>query len=269
MKTLSSIIKNLDSHPQQDLIRDRVSTLLEKLAEITNKANAENIDEPSYDLCSITVNGTSLFCENSLGIERKEMPQLKGAPAPSSWADTSLVKDDKGECDASNVFKTLLKDKGLAISRAVVPANWLRATQNQLVGSKVAGMTKALLDDPADLGITAPIFVSNDGYILDGHHRWAAHVGSYISNSTPLMMNVDMVNLNIIELMELANQFCNLIGLKSKSGIIEKSSMRVLATKQKTLKTLDELKDYFKKGETIKLTNIKILFVRIENNKKA
>lgn len=206
-----------------------VSALLNKLADLTDKAIAEGKEVPDYDLCEVQVPGTNLFCEVNLGVPRKLMPQLKGKPDAGSWGDKNLEKDGKGEVDGEKAFRKLLEKKGVNVQSKQLPANSLKATQNQLVGSKVAGMTKALEKDPHNPGITAPIFVSKDGYILDGHHRWAAQVGLGIKSGikAPILMDAEVVDMTMEELLSLTNDFCEQIGIKPKAGkAAEHSSLK-------------------------------------------
>lgn len=203
-----------------------VAALLNKLADLADKAIAEGKKEPDYDLCDIQIPGTNLFCELNLGVSRKEMPQLKGKPEKDSWADKNLDKDENGEVDAEKAFMTALKNKGIKISKKSVPANSLKATQKELVGTKVAGMTKALQEDPHDKDITAPIFISRDGYVLDGHHRWAAQVGLGIKAGIkePIIMDAQVINMDMEDLLKLTNDFCEKIGIKPKAGKVAEHS---------------------------------------------
>ena len=52
----------------------------------------------------------------------------------------------------------------------------------------------------------APIFVTKDGYILDGHHRWAAKVAIDLDDGTlgDVEMPVDMIDIEIGEAIDLA-----------------------------------------------------------------
>ena len=153
------------------------------------------------------------------------MPQLKGNAIPGTPAD-KLPKDKKGEVDTEALFKEALKQSSAKMTAKKVDASTLKATQSQLVGSKVAGMTDALKKDPTNPGITAPIFVSKDGYILDGHHRWAAQVGLSLNKDKPVMMNVVEVDMDAKQLVDFTNKFCNDIGIKQKKGQVKESYLK-------------------------------------------
>jgi hypothetical protein len=104
-----------------------------------------------------------------------------------------------------------------------VNADTLKSTQSQLVGTKVAGMAKALEADPNHPAITAPIFVSKDGYVLDGHHRWAAQVGAGILGDKPVTMNVIEVDMPIDKLVNYSNEFATKFGIAQKAGKVKES----------------------------------------------
>ena len=158
--------------------RQQISTVVDKLAQLGAEAKAKGEQAPNFNLCKVSIPGTNLYCDGNKGIPREDMPQFKGTPVPGSPAD-KLPKDSNGEADTEEFFKKMLEKDGVKVSDPVeVPADRLKATQSELVGVKVAGMSKVLEDPshPAYEKITAPIYVSNDGYVLDGHHRWAAIV---------------------------------------------------------------------------------------------
>lgn len=223
--------------------RKEVVALLDKLKNMSDEAIAKGNSAPNYDLCQVSVPGTNLFCQVSLDIPRKEMPQLKGTPIKGSQAD-KLPKDKKGEVDTEAIFRNALKKYGAKLTNKKVDASTLKATQSELVGSKVAGMTDALKQNPKNEGITAPIFVSKDGYILDGHHRWAAQVGLSLNNDKPVMMDVVEVDMSAEDLVKFTNNFCEKIGIKSKAGKVQENKMIVenkIMVKESTYKVGDKV----------------------------
>lgn len=187
----------------------QVSTLLEKLSEqiAAAKASGSKLD---IDLCNVTVKGTNLFCAESKGIPRIKMPQLKVAGerfAPDSRAVKELQPNAKGEYDLQPLFLQHLKDQGYTAEETQEAAVNLKATQNQLNGGKIAGMTDALLAGKS-LG-DEPIFVSEDDYIVDGHHRWAANAAAdYADNKGgDFKMSIWRINIDIITLLQMSNEF--------------------------------------------------------------
>jgi hypothetical protein len=201
--------------------RQQISTIIDKLAELGNQAKEKGEKAPNFNLCQVSIPGTNLYCDGNKGIPREDMPQFKGTPEPGSIAD-KLPKDANGEADTEEFFKKMLENEGIKVSEPIaVPPDRLKATQSELVGVKVAGMSKVLADKnhPAYGKITAPIYVSNDGYVLDGHHRWAAVVAHNASNpKNQIPMNIRVIDEPIIPLVKRSNKFAEEIGIRAKAA---------------------------------------------------
>ena len=201
--------------------RQQISTIIDKLAELGNQAKANGEKAPNFNLCQVSIPGTNLYCDGNKGIERGDMPQFKGTPQPGSPAD-KLPKDENGEADTEEFFKQMLNKQGIKVSEpTAVPPDRLKATQSELVGVKVAGMSKVLDDPnhPAYGKITAPIYVSNDGYVLDGHHRWAAVVAHNAANpKNQIPMNVRVIDEPIEPLVKRSNSFAEKMGIRAKKA---------------------------------------------------
>lgn len=207
----------------------KVVSLMDKLAKMTADAKMKGEAAPNYDLCKVSIPGTNLFCKKNKGIPRTLMPQLKGEATPGSWADKNLKKDAKGEVDGEGAFKAYLKESNVAMTPKSYDVATLKATQTDMVGAKVAGMLQALKKDPKHPGITAPIYVSKDGYILDGHHRWAALVGLAMADgdAKPVNMDVIEVDMGIEDLVKETNDFVKRIGIPPKAAKTTKEGASV------------------------------------------
>ncbi len=201
--------------------RQQISTIVDKLAELGKQAKEKGEKAPNFNLCQVSIPGTNLYCDGNKGIERGDMPQFKGTPQPGSPAD-KLPKDENGEADTEEFFKQMLNKQGIKVSEPVaVPPDRLKATQSELVGVKVAGMSKVLDDPnhPAYGKITAPIYVSNDGYVLDGHHRWAAVVAHNAAHpDKQIPMNVRVIDEPIEPLVKRSNEFAEQMGIRAKKA---------------------------------------------------
>lgn len=205
----------------------QITTKIDDLAKMGADAKEKGEQAPNYNLCQVSIPGTNLYCQDNKGIPRAEMPQFKGTPEPGSPAE-KLPKDKNGEVDTEEFFKQMLQKDGIKVSDpASVPPDRLRSTQSELVGVKVAGMAKVLESGeshPAYGAITAPIYVSNDGYVLDGHHRWAAlvaHNAKYPDRQIP--MQVRVIDEPIEPLVKRSNKFAEEIGIKPKAADTGKS----------------------------------------------
>jgi hypothetical protein len=211
--------KPLKAVPKEQL--QQVATRIDDLARMGQEAKAKGENAPNFNLCQVSIPGTNLFCGDNKGIPRAEMPQFKGTPRPGSPAD-KLPKDKDGEVDTEEFFKQMLEKDGIKVGEpTTVPPDRLKATQSELVGVKVAGMSKVLADKnhPAYGKITAPIYVSRDGYVLDGHHRWAAVVAHNASNpDDQIEMQVRVIDDDIEPLVQKSNKFAEDIGIRAKAA---------------------------------------------------
>jgi len=161
----------------------QVSTLIDKLGDISKRMIDSGGKAPNFNLCNVSVKGSNLFCAESKGIPRIQMPQLEG------------TKD----------FRKYLRKAGYSLEKGEERADYLRSTQNELNAAKVARNAARL---QATGGNGERIIVSKDNYILDGHHRWAAQVGlDAKDNKFDTKMRVVRANVGITKLLEEANKF--------------------------------------------------------------
>lgn len=197
---------------------DQVATLLDELARLVADARAQGERAPTYDLCRVSIPGTNLFCGQHQGLARARMPQLRGRPTPGTAA--ARVAAERGVSAAGNVdmtpeFRAALAAAGVRVIAGVLPASHLRASQMELDGAKVAAMAQAM---EAGLITDAPIFITRDGYILDGHHGWAAKVGVDARDNRlgDVHMPVEVIDLDIGAALDFANAFTAAHGLAPK-----------------------------------------------------
>lgn len=203
-------------------------TLIDKLAQLAQDAKNRGEDAKDYDLCNVSVKGTNIFCASSVrtkeypnGIPRIEMPQLSGVPTKGSEAD-ALSRDSKGKVDGSDHFIAYLQGIGIRTSSASVPASTLRASQREIIGSKIQGMMANTTFDPG----AERIFVSRDSYVVDGHHRWAAQVGRDAADGHlgDKKINIIRVNAPISEVLHLANAWATKFGIPQKAGVVQQAA---------------------------------------------
>lgn len=220
----SSLEQKLRTELAQAAKNKNIPNTLLLLKIIADDAVQKGQQAPGYNLCELQLeHSPHLFCKLNRGIERIAMPQLKGRPVPGSQADL-LPRDERQEVDASQAFADYLRNiKGYKITLENVPAANLKATQNELVGSKVAGIWYAMEDPTTNAykNITGmPLFISQDDYILDGHHRWAAAVAHGISKDdlANVIMKVERVQVPIDQLVIDANEFAQNFGIQAESG---------------------------------------------------
>lgn len=147
------------------------------------------------------------------GPKRTQMPQLSGVPIAGSKAD-KIPHEPGQEVDLVDQFKKELIASGVKVTETEVPADFLRPTQDQLVEGKVIGIAKFMETAPADASVFESIFVTKDGHVIDGHHRWAGQVvRDEIDGKPHRKMKVRMVDLSIEEALKRANEFMSEWGL--------------------------------------------------------
>ena len=200
--------------------------------------------QPTYNLCKVSIPNSNLFCNGNKNIPRSEMPQFKGEPVEGSQAWDVLQKAKEKdptatEAEGEPYFRQMLADKGIKVTDAEVPSENLKATQNELVGDKVLGMESGIAEAMADTmpdgspkteeqkvkdektkkNLLAPIFVSNDGYVVDGHHRWAAITRYNMEHpDKPIPLKVMIIDQPIDDAIKTSNEFASEFGVAAKSG---------------------------------------------------
>lgn len=190
---------------------EQVSTLMDKMHKYVKGLKKQGKEAPNFDLCKVSVPNTNLFCQESLGVPRIKMPQLGGTPAKGSEGD-KLPKNEKGEVDLSEKFIEHLKSQGISTKETTINASHLRASQNELIGAKVAHMLHQAEKGERDL-TQGRIFVTRDNYVLDGHHRWAAAIGLHYKEGKELMMPVHKLDMDIGQAISEANTYTEKMGI--------------------------------------------------------
>jgi hypothetical protein len=218
-ETFSKDGKALDGISPNDL--NQFNTDISKISKMLDDAKAKGEPAPDINLCDITIPGTNLYCDDNKGIPREEMPQFKGKAVEGSRA-AGMETDKDGEVDTEPVFREMLKQKNIKVLQTEVPADKLKATQKDLVGGKVIGMMGALEKDPNHPKITAPIYVSRDGYVIDGHHRWAAIVAYNAKHpDNPIPMKSTVIDMDIKDAIPMANKFAEDMGIAAKKADVK------------------------------------------------
>lgn len=171
---------------------DQLGVLLDQMYAHAQEAERRGLEAPTYDLCQVSVPDTNIFCEEALDVPRVEMPQIANV----------------------SEFKEHLRSLGYGMVQDSVPADRLKATQNELDGVKVGSIMAATREGKFSRA-AEPMFVSSDNFVLDGHHRWAAAVGlDYDEDAKGGGVNMDVikVDLPITALLPLANEWFDQTG---------------------------------------------------------
>ena len=191
-----------------------VSLLIDVIEREADEARRDGKEPPVYNFCQITIPGVNLFCHDAKDIPRIQMPQFKGRAEPGSYAATT-GSDEK--VDVTQEFLGLLSYLGIDTYEATMPVTELKATQNELNGETVARLRKRI-HQTGDVSNT-PIFVTRDGYVLDGHHRWAAEMAVDLEDGHlgDVGVPVQVVDADIGYILDIAKGFSKMVGIKQQS----------------------------------------------------
>lgn len=162
-----------------------------------------------------------VFCKANFDLPKDFMPSLKG--------DINTRGDD------TRRFLDFLTERNVAIEEDFVEACKLKATQKDLYLSEIADKIETFKKSNYDLDefaknppevyykgdkltdeqvrtLITPIIISNDNYILDGHHRWAAILAiDFLDNEDePVKMHVKRASIPMPDLLNRFVEFCSL-----------------------------------------------------------
>jgi len=214
---------------------DQVSTLVAKIKADFDAAKAAGEDPPVWNIAAISVAGTNLFAVENLDIPRVEMPQLAGWVDRGSKAQALMPEADrdnpKAEIDLTPMWIAEMEANGVKATTTRATASHLRASQDELDGVKIASIAERM-----DAGTMkdAPITVTKDGYVLDGHHRWGANIVRDLRDNKPgdIDMPVIQLDIDIGTALFLAREFQERMGI-SVAKMPKRASKRELKKKKK------------------------------------
>lgn len=159
--------------PKMDIKAGNLSKVLSDM-----RSNADQ----HPNILGMKVGGNKIFGNGqSLGITRIDMPQI-----PSKMRDE------------------FLKGLHVQVVRQKLDPTTLKPTQDQLDGYKVGKLYHDLTHGKYDGA--KPIIVSQDNYIIDGHHHWGAKVAMYQSDPSTTI-EADVVHMSHANLLAAAHAF--------------------------------------------------------------
>lgn len=137
--------------------------------------------EATKDICQLS----PPVCKDNKGLTRDKMPQIEGGKSVKEMLASKKESDRaKGRAmveagadpdDDRPILKQMidhLKENGVDSRKRKVPVGSLKATQKEIKAEKAFGMADSYLKNKFP-GIADSVMISKDGYVLDGHHRWA------------------------------------------------------------------------------------------------
>jgi hypothetical protein len=191
-----------------------LSTLIDKLGQIGADAAAKGEKAPNYNLAKVSVKGTNVFFTGTgPRLPRVAMPQLSGRPLPGTRA-ASLPRDALGGVNLGPRFAEHLQSRGFRVTAGTEKAAYLRASQGELDGVRVAGIAKRMREGSLPYDEHA-LFVSSDNYVVDGHHRWAARVGNDFADGRATdRIDVQRIDAPILDVLGEAHSFAQDWGME-------------------------------------------------------
>ena len=114
------------------------------------------------DITELKVKGTLLFGDEGMGIARADMPQI-----PSS--------------ERENFLADIEKDNGITHEKEKVDPTTLKPIQKEVSGSRAGAIYEKFAEKGA-IPKGERILISKDGFVVDGHHTWAAAVAFSFDN---------------------------------------------------------------------------------------
>lgn len=154
----------------------------------------------------MTIPNTDRLLRGNIGVARAEMPQLGFMPEEGTRAYLLPRDPNFGGVDLGPMFWGYMADQA-KMEYAPARVVKLRATQNEINCEKVAALVKLM-----EKGKLAPqcLFCARDGYIVDGHHRWAAELvlGARRRDLMRRSIMTSRIDLPIREVIVEAHRFC-------------------------------------------------------------
>ena len=175
-------------------------------------------------------------CKDVLGTVRANMPQIPDAEAfekelaapPGDGLETNeperipdLGKATRQYLDSSDDAGEWPRGDQVSVETVenVNPAQ-LKPTQKDIYMDNASKKAKAGADPKIDWAPwNAAVLVSQDGYLLDGHHRWAATIIYNQQNPDDAKaMTIEKVGVPIEQLLKIANAYTDAIGGTRHAG---------------------------------------------------
>ncbi len=143
----------------------------------------------------------------NFGIPRSSMPQIDG-----EWIHEYLA---------------FLEDHGIEVEFKSVKVHSLKMTQSEINKDKVI----ALADVYKKKKKLNRVFVSKDGYVVDGTHRFIAQ----LNVDRQSMFRVIQIDMNILDIIRISKHFSRVKFRKASDNKLDKSKSAKSERKQKNL----------------------------------
>lgn len=176
---------------------------------VSDVVNGEAVSVPEADAADVVA-------EFAAEIEPVDLTRIRVTPTLfSKVASNPLTRDQMPQIPEQHLddFQRHLTAGGVRLVRGRVSPLALFATQSELDGRKVGKMIHAIRQGRFEP--EHPTFVSTDGLILDGHHRWAALALLALAGEVDDMPVIE-VGLPTADLLDAAREFADDRSIASK-----------------------------------------------------
>jgi len=152
----------------------------------------------AVDLTNMRIKGQDAFSNDNMGAERIDMPQLNAEDLPLFLQDMAKM--------------------GVGYKETRMMPDQLHPIQAEMDMGDVANIAESWRDDKLYNDYRpdeAPIVISRDGYVLDGHHRWAAAWLAQKRGDKYALKGLKVVQLDIDheQALEIANEWSDYAGV--------------------------------------------------------
>jgi predicted ABC-type ATPase len=192
-KWADGIVQDIFDGKHPEVEPENVSALFMKMADRT--------DHP--DITEIKIEGTLLFGDEGMGIARKDMPQIDKDLRPQFLED--LEKD------------------GITSEKEKVDPKTLKPVQKEVSGSR-AGAIYNKYREEGKIPKQDRILISKDGFVIDGHHTWAASVAFSFDNPSA-KIPVYRLSVNAQEALDASLAWTESKGIEGQSIDAAKKSL--------------------------------------------
>ena len=210
--TVDGVLYTTNSHAALEAVASNQRVVLRDTSDLYDMVLRMADDPRHFNLGLIRIEGSHLFTGESLDLGRNAMPQLSGKAVLGSISDSWPKRADGNVLGIEDQFERWLEQHGVRVEHEQVRASSLKATQQELNGGKTGQIMRA-----KKYG-TPPLWISVDGFVVDGHHRWAAAVAVDSRDDAlgGIQLPVRRVNADIRRVIELANLFVDEVGILRK-----------------------------------------------------
>jgi hypothetical protein len=146
------------------------------------------------DLRNVSIPGYALFDGANMGLRREQMPQVPSRAKPQFLSEMRL--------------------KGVRVAAQSVDPRTLKPSQTDVSAALTGKVLKMMRDGSFHDSPAGRILVSKDGFVIDGHHRWAA-ASAYAFDVPGARLPIIRVDLNAADLISAAREFGAREGIKT------------------------------------------------------